>query len=498
VKAKPKPKAAPAAEQTERQPPAFAQRLERFGGAPLAYVVVSILLLIPCFWQSRIHAGDLSSHIYNTWLTQLTEAGKTTGLTVAPQTTNVLFDLMLSALFRPFGASAAQRIAVSLAVLIFCWGAFYFIERLGGRRPWGFLPVIAILAYGWTFHMGFFNMYLSLGLCLWAMGAAWDAKPAGFAAAAVLLAIAYVAHGLPVAWAVALGAYTFAARRMADRNLPTLFGMAAAAIVLLRVGLESVTLTRWFPDQVFASIGALQVWTYDDKYIAVAAGMSALWVVSLYALWREDGIPALLHSVPFHFAVLTGFGILIIPATINIPGYRHSLAFIGERMSLGVGVCCLAAAARRKPIAPARYLGLALVLVYFGFLAHDDAILNRYEDQATAAVAGLRGQRVVSGFHGIQGAVDPFVHMVDRACLGVCYSYANYEPSTWQFRLRSTGPSPFVVSDYGDSYRLQSGDYVVKPSDLPLYRLDLENGGVVAHPLAAGQKNGATTLETIQ
>ena len=117
------------------------------------------------FWGTHIQAGDLSSHIYNSWLAQLVEASKLPGLVVAGQATNVLFDLMLGGLFRSLGPDLAQRIAVSVAVLIFIWGAFAFASAASGKRAWPVLPVIVMLAYGYVFHMGFFDFYLSLGLC---------------------------------------------------------------------------------------------------------------------------------------------------------------------------------------------------------------------------------------------------------------------------------------------------------------------------------------------
>ena len=101
-------------------------RLERFFAGRLVCLAVSVLLLAPCYWQPRVQAGDLSSHIYNSWLAQLIESGRAQGLIVAPQTTNVLFDLVLSALFRLFGAEAAQRIAVSLAAPSAGGGLFSF------------------------------------------------------------------------------------------------------------------------------------------------------------------------------------------------------------------------------------------------------------------------------------------------------------------------------------------------------------------------------------
>src|ERR1039457_1291581 len=143
-------------------------------GSKWVYALVSLLFLIPCYWQPRIQGGDLWSHIFNSWLSQLIESGRLQGLVMVQQTTNILFDLILSGLFKVVGPEAAQRIAVSLAVLTFVWGAFAFIGAVGGRRPWHLLPRIGMLAYGWVYHMGFFNFYLSLGLCFWGLSIVWD------------------------------------------------------------------------------------------------------------------------------------------------------------------------------------------------------------------------------------------------------------------------------------------------------------------------------------
>src|SRR5947208_16660273 len=110
-----------------KQPNATPAHVERTG----AWVAVaSVLLLIPCFWHSRLQLGDLESHIYNAWLAQLIESGRAAGLAIVPQKTNVLFDWMLSVLFRAFGAEPAQRISVAVCVLVFAWGAFAFAARL--------------------------------------------------------------------------------------------------------------------------------------------------------------------------------------------------------------------------------------------------------------------------------------------------------------------------------------------------------------------------------
>ena len=87
--------------------------------------------------------------------------------------------------------------------------------------------------------------------------------------------------------------------------------------------------------------------------------------------------------------------------------------------------------------------------------------------------------------------VNALTHMIDRACIGHCFSYANYEPSTWQFRVRAVAPNPYVASAYIDSSNMQTGRYVVRPSDLPLYQVTIDDGGnLLLVSLPAGAING--------
>ena len=59
------------------------------------------------------------------------------------------------------------------------------------ENPTHLMPGVAMLAYGWVFHMGFFNFYLALGLCFWALAIAWNSTPARLAGATVVLMVAY-------------------------------------------------------------------------------------------------------------------------------------------------------------------------------------------------------------------------------------------------------------------------------------------------------------------
>jgi len=63
--------------------------------------------------------------------------------------------------------------------LILAWGAFRWIQVVSGRQAWHLLPVPAMLAYGWVFHAGFGNFYLSLGLLLLGAGLGLYGSPSG-------------------------------------------------------------------------------------------------------------------------------------------------------------------------------------------------------------------------------------------------------------------------------------------------------------------------------
>jgi hypothetical protein len=481
------------------RPTPWKARLEALGRSPTGYLLVSLVLLAPCYWQARIQAGDLSSHIYNAWLARLIGGGRAPGLTIVSQHTNVLFDLLLAALFQVLGAGAAQRIAVALAVLIFLWGAFAFVSAVSGRRAWPLLPVLAMLAYGWVFHMGFFNFYISMGLCFWALALAWEGKLRRVLLAVFLLALACVAHGLAVGWTVCVLAYLWLARRISPRARLAITILSPLAMVLLHVVLTRSLNTRWSAQQVEMGTGIDQVLVYDSKYYLVLIALLVSWGLLFLELLRAAGVRSLARSIPFQVCLITGAGIFILPSGVAIPGFNHALVYIAERMSLGVGVfvCAILGGVRIRPFE--RGVLLALALVFFAFLYRDERSLNALEDRFDAAVAQLPPrQRVVSAINDPNLRINAVTHMIDRACIDRCFSYGNYEPSTAQFRIRTTGASPLIVSTYKDSWALQSGGYIVRARDVPLYQLDLdEQGRLILRSLKAGDRCESTSWDVI-
>jgi len=352
----------------------------------VTYVLVSLLLLAPCYWQPRLHAGDISAHIYNSWLTRLIESGRAQGLEAVRQTTNILFDFILGGLFKVVGTEAAQRFSVSLAVLIFVWGAFAFICPVSGRRPWHLMPVIAMLAYGWVFHMGFFNFYLSLGLCFWALALAWEWKPWRLAAAAPILVIAYFANALPVVWTAGLLAYLWLAGRLAPRTRAWMIAVSLLGMVLFRA-LASPLLTERSLQQISMTTAVDKSWVFDAKYYVVLVGLLLVWGALFLELVRHWGTRRVVSSIPFQVCVISAAGVFLLPTTLLIPGFHPALVYIAERMSLGVGVCVCALLGGARPRMLERYALVVVALIFFGFLFKDERALNALEDRMQGTVA---------------------------------------------------------------------------------------------------------------
>ena len=198
--------------------------------------------------------------------------------------------------------------------------------------------------------------------------------------------------------------------------------------------------------------GADQLWVFDSKYYVVLVGLLILWGMLFINLLRESGAAWVVSGVPFQFCLISAAVVSILPSTILLPGFHHALVYIAERMSLGVGICVCALLAAARPRAFERYAMALVAMVFFGFLYRDEKILNVLEDRIDRVISRIpAGQRIVSGIDDPDLHVFSVAHMIDRACVGRCYSYANYEPSTAAFRLRTVADNPYVTAHYADS-----------------------------------------------
>lgn len=379
--------------------------------------------------------------------------------------TNVLFDIWAGWLTLGSGFVWGEKLAVATAVLTVFWGSWQLMRRMTHAAPWPVTPLLAMLAYGWVFHMGFLNFYWSLGFCFWALAFAEAGKRWWW----VALIPASVAHLLPVCWAIGLWAFRQGVRRYALNPGQALAG-AAGAIAMGSIFIRWRYASQWSPEQALAMLGVDQLWLFGMHDFAIVVGFLMIWALGFLYVLHAQSPARLVRQRVVQFTVLTGIGVLLIPWVIHVPGFSAPLSFITQRMSLASGVllCGLVLLGNRPRVIA--YLSFPLAACYFGLLYRDTAELNGIEAELAKAVRTVpAGSRVVASFPPREGRVYAIGHMVDRACIGHCFSYANYEAATTQFRVRARGPNPFVAHDNATSVALQTAQHVVSRDEAPLY-----------------------------
>ena len=97
-------------------------------------------------------------------------------------------------------------------------------------------------------------------------------------------------------------------------------------------------------------------------------------------LLRDNGGGSVVGGIPFHLCVIAASAVCVLPGVVLLPGYSHALAFVAERLSLGVAicVCALLGTVELRKVESAALLTVAAV--FFGFLYRDARALNAFED----------------------------------------------------------------------------------------------------------------------
>jgi len=183
----------------------------------------------------------------------------------------------------------------------------------------------------------------------------------------------------------------------------------------------------------------------------------------------------------------------LVPGAIWLPEYTAAVSAINSRitsLTAIVGLCILGAVTPRKWI----FGGLsAIAVAFFALQYQDTAILNRMEQRAETLVAGLPyGSKVSYTIDFDDSSRINSRHFVDRACIGHCFAYSNYEPGSKQFRVRVAPQGSSIVSS--DGFDLEHGVYLVHEQDLPLYQIyqpdESDLTRLAIRSLSAGERNG--------
>jgi hypothetical protein len=447
-------------------------------------VIVICVLVAPCWWQKRIMAGDLSSHIYNAWLATLIEQGRAPGLAIRPMITNVAFDITLESLLKIFGPDLAQRIAASAVVLIFCGGTFSFVAVTSRRRPWFLFPYVAALSYGWVFSMGFFNFLASTGFSFGAVAVIFRNRSArNILIALGLSAVAFIAHPVPLAVAILVMLYHDLARRIRPRWTFALLAGFVCTVAVLRYVLFRTHMGRWLSWETVSSselllllipaaIGADQFWTYTSRSYALVPLAIFAWGVLFWRLTKGASLVRILLCPAVQIVLLAAFSAFVVPMSFYPSSEGNGFTYILPRCTLFSAIAVLSMCARARLSAVHVINASIFAGLFFTEMYVTGQQLNAVEDSVNAAVMRIPSYVRVTAALPEAGRGVQVAHMIDRACVGRCFSYANYEAPSRNFRIHIISENQIVARNYAMAYALQNGAYKPSRGELGFYRLE--------------------------
>jgi hypothetical protein len=484
----------------QSQPTAASQKLRYPSRNLLAILLISVLLLIPCFWHRHIEAGDLGSHVYNAWLAQLIEQGRTPGLYIVTQWKNVLFDLLLFYLAKFLGLTLAEKVASSLCVLIFFWGLFALMKAVSSRPPWFLSPCIAMLSYGYIFHMGFMNYYLSLGLACIGLSLVWNPDKNGFIAAAFLAPLMLFAHPLGFLWFLGAAVYRMLWLKIPGWPKLLLPACAIAACLAVRwfIAHHPSYEVEWRQVPLWSLTGTDQFDVFGDRYSYISIAIALLVLLSTaLAVFRSSSRADFWKDrrLLFELYVVSFSATALLPENLHTDPNGGWIGVLATRLTLITAIFGLCWVDSLPPRSWHLLSYSVAAAVFFTFLYQDTAFLNRMEASAESVTRPLPfGTRTLASIFAPSAYRTMYLHIPDRACIGHCFLVSNYEPPTHQFRIRVRQGSPVVTASDDDCEDMQSGTYDVQEEDLPLkqiYQCDASDlTRICIRDLTAGEKNG--------
>src|SRR6202521_4665548 len=309
------------------------------------------------------------------------------------------------------GIAAAEKIVVSAGVLIVYWGVFALIRTIAERTPWFLAPCIAMLAYGYSFNMGFMNYYLSLGLACFGLALFWGARGREWIYGTLLLPFILLAHPIGFAWLVGTLAYVKVRARLTGW-WRFLLPMAAASGLLgvywFMAGHAAKYLVDWDRGPFYVYNGADQLALYGPRYFYLAGtafffGLFCL-VVDLYGE-KHDGSRWRRFELPFEFYIVAFCATALLPESLRPSPDGGWIGLLGSRLttiSAIFGLCVLGLLKPRKWHLAGFGVG---AIVLFAFLYQDTGWINRLEANAEQLVSNLPpGTRVIATVWGPPGS----------------------------------------------------------------------------------------------
>jgi hypothetical protein len=240
-------------------------------------VVISALLVVPCFWHPAFSRRPRQPCLERL-ARSADRASPNFRPTVACQWSNILFDLLILHVGNLVGFVVAEKIVASFAVLAFFWGCFSFLAAASGIPPWMLTPFLFVLSYGYALHMGFMNYYLSIGFAFFAMATAWGGGAGNWLCAVALSATSLLAHPMGFVLFVAIAFYVSLWRllpRWRRLVLPAMVTISAVSMRLYFAGHDALAAT-WRSEVFLQLLGQDQLNLFGHRYVLLS-GIAVAW-----------------------------------------------------------------------------------------------------------------------------------------------------------------------------------------------------------------------------
>jgi hypothetical protein len=255
---------------------------------------------------------------------------------------------------------------------------------------------------------------------------------------------------------------------------------------------------NWRSYGFFQLLGQNQINLFGHRYV-ILSWIALAWgiAIALAAIYdwtfrvRSPSVDLRLAVELYLLAVIATF---CLPENFHVGLYAGWIGLLVSRLTLVTAIFGLLVLACLRLPRWSIHGNVLCASLFFFFLYQDTGKLDRMERTAREAIQALApGTRIVAVANAPQDWRIQFIyHSIDRACVGHCFSFANYEPSSLQFRVRALPGNYLVTTSVDQSDDLSSGDYIVREEDLPLtsiYQCDQADfTQLCALPLRAGQK----------
>jgi len=208
-----------------------------------------------------------------------------------------------------------------------------------------------MLAYGWTFQVGFLNFYISLALSFFSLAIFWRGRGAERLLALAFAPFIWMAHPLGLAWLIGAAGYIVIAEHLSGRAQILLVSASAILIALV-----SWYLMRYLPGPSaslpgLAANGSNQLLLFEPRYLLPTRLILAFSIACLLTdvLWRRDQPPTWsAYALPFQLYIVAILGVSMLPDAVGTSSSPAPLTLLTPRLSSICAIfgCCLLGATR--------------------------------------------------------------------------------------------------------------------------------------------------------